>query len=95
MEHQNHRNQQSTHTSQDDRLLSFDPIIVAQDVCKRWLVIVLAAMLVGIATYICADLSYTPVYTSTTTYVVTARGSSSSVYWFLSLVCLFLTVLPR
>ena len=78
MEHQNHRNQQSTHTSQDDRLLSFDPIIVVQDVCKRWLVIVLAAMLVGIATYIRADLSFSPVYTSTTTYVVTARGSSSS-----------------
>lgn len=84
MEHQNHRNPQSTHTSQDDRLLSFDPIIVVQDVCKRWLVIVLAAMLVGIATYIRADLSFSPVYTSTTTYVVTARGSSSSVYSSLS-----------
>ena len=81
MEHQNHHNPQGT---QEDRLLPFDPIIVVRDVCKRWLVVVLAAMLVGIGAYIWADMNYSPVYTSTTTYVVTARGSSSSVYSSLS-----------
>lgn len=80
MEHQNHHSQQSGRSTNDDRFLPFDPIIVVRDVCKRWLVILLAAVLVGTAAYIHADLRYSPVYTSTTTYVVTYRGSSSTVY---------------
>ena len=84
MEHKKHQNRQSDHSSQDDRLLPFDPVVVVQDVCKRWLVIVLAAILVGVGAYIHADLTYSPVYTSTTTYVVTSRSSTSTVYSNLS-----------
>lgn len=65
-------------------LLPFDPIVLIQDVAKRWLVVVLAALVLGIGTYIKTDMNYSPVYQTTTTFVVTSRGSSSSVYSNLS-----------
>ena len=79
-----HQNQQKKHAQPDERFMAFDPIVVVRDVCRRWMVILLAAVLVGVGTYIRADLRYTPAYTSTTTYVVTARGSASSVFNSLS-----------
>ena len=78
MEHQNKQ------SNTDSRILPFDPIVVVQDVLKRWLVIVLAVMMTGVGVYILTDLSYAPVYTSTTTFVVSSRGSSSTVYSNLS-----------
>ena len=69
---------------QSARLLPFDPIVLVQDVLKRWLVVVLAALAVGIGTYIHTDATYAPVYRTTTTFVVTTRGSSTSVYSNLS-----------
>ena len=69
---------------QSARLLPFDPIVLVQDVLKRWLVVVLAALAVGIGTYIYTDATYAPVYRTTTTFVVTTRGSSTSVYSNLS-----------
>ena len=65
-------------------LLTFDPIVLIQDVAKRWLAVVLAALVLGVGAYIKTDLSYTPVYQTTTTFVVTNRGSSSTVYSNLS-----------
>ena len=47
---------------QSARLLPFDPIVLVQDVLKRWLVVVLAALAVGIWTYIYTDATYAPVY---------------------------------
>lgn len=61
-------------------LLPFDPIVILQDVAKRWLVIVLAALLAGTGAYIKTDMEYTPVYQTNTIFVVTSRGSSTSVY---------------
>ena len=61
-------------------LLPFDPIVLIQDMAKRWLAVVLAALVLGVGAYIKTDLSYTPVYQTTTTFVVTSRGSSSTVY---------------
>ena len=61
-------------------LLPFDPIVLLQDVIKRWLVIVAVALMVGVGSYILTDMSYTPVYKTTTTFVVTTRGSSTTVY---------------
>ena len=66
------------------RLLSFDPIVLLRDVVKRWLVILLAALSVGVGAYIYTDMAYTPVYRTTTTFVVTTRGSSTTVYSNLS-----------
>ena len=61
-------------------LLPFDPIVLLQDVLKRWLIIVLAALVMGIGAYISEDMKYTPTYRTDTIFVVTARGSSSTVY---------------
>lgn len=65
-------------------LLPFDPIVLIQDVARRWLAVVLAALVLGVSAYIKTDLEYTPVYRTTTTFVVTSRGSSSTVYSNLS-----------
>ena len=65
-------------------LLPFDPIILIQDVVKRWLVVLAAALIFGVGAYILTDTSYEPVYRTTTTFVVTTRGSSTTVYSNLS-----------
>lgn len=61
-------------------LLPFDPIVLIQDVWKRWLIVLLVAVLIGVGTYIITDLRYEPVYQTNTTFVVTTRGSSATVY---------------
>ena len=61
-------------------LLSFDPVVLVRDVLKRWLVAVLAALVVGTGAYVAADLSYVPMYRTSTIFVVTTRGSSTTVY---------------
>ncbi|MBQ8835476.1 MAG: polysaccharide biosynthesis tyrosine autokinase [Oscillospiraceae bacterium] len=65
-------------------LLPFDPIVLLRDVAKRWLVIVLVALILGTGAYISTDMSYKPVYKTSTTFVVTSRGSSTTVYSNLS-----------
>lgn len=47
-------------------LLSFDPIVLLQDVMRRWLVIVLVALAVGVGSYIHTDSSYVPSYRTST-----------------------------
>ena len=65
-------------------ILPFDPIVLLQDVAKRWLLILLAALIVGIGSYIWTDMNYKPTYRTTATFVVTAKGSSSTVFSNLS-----------
>lgn len=60
--------------------LPFDPIVLLQDVAKRWLLILLAALAVGVGSYIHTDMSYKPVYQTSTTFVVSTRDSASTVY---------------
>lgn len=60
--------------------LPFDPIVLVQDVLKHWLLILLAALMVGVGSYIATDRSYEPVYRTSMTFVVTSRSSSSTVY---------------
>ena len=47
---------------EDRGLLPFDPIVIVRDVLKRWLVIILVALAVGVGSYIYTDASYEPVY---------------------------------
>lgn len=61
-------------------LLPFDPIVLVQDVLKRWLVVVLAALMVGVGAYISTDNAYVPSYRTSAVFVVTTRGSSTTVY---------------
>lgn len=75
---------ETTHDYAEAGLMPFDPIVLIQDVAKRWLAVVLAALMLGVSAYIKTDLSYTPVYQTTTTFVVTNRGSASTVYSNLS-----------
>lgn len=73
----------TSHT-ENASLLKFDPIILIRDVCKQWLVIVLASLIVGVGSYIATDMQYQPVYQTKTTFVVTNRSSSNTVYSNLS-----------
>ena len=65
-------------------LLHFDPIVLVRDVVKRWMLIVLVALVAGVGSYIYADTQYVPVYQTKTTFVVTTRSSSNTVYSNLS-----------
>ena len=66
--------------TEDKGLLPFDPIVIIRDVLMRWLVIVLVALVVGVGAYIYTDASYKPDYRTNTIFVVTTRGSSTTVY---------------
>lgn len=61
-------------------LLPFDPIVIVRDVVRKWLLILIIAVVCGVAAYIIEDISFTPVYQSTATLVVTNKSSTSTVY---------------
>lgn len=70
--------------TENSSLLHFDPIVLLRDVVKQWLAIVLVALVVGVSSYIVTDLQYVPQYQTKTTFVVTTRSSSNTVYSNLS-----------
>ena len=51
-----------------------------RDVLKNWWVILFIAISVSLLTYIAAAWMYHPTYTSSTTFVVSAKGSSTGAY---------------
>ena len=63
-----------------DSMLPFDPIVVVRDVLRQWLVILLAAVMVGVGAYILTDMEYAPRYQAKATFVVTSRSSAATVY---------------
>lgn len=65
-------------------LLSLEPVTILRDVLRRWYWIVAAALLAGMAAYVVAGARYVPVYRTDTTFVVSAKGSSTTVYQNLS-----------
>lgn len=65
---------------EESGFLLFDPIVVVWDVLKQWLTILVIALTVGVGAFILTDMNYVPQYQTKVTFVVTARGSSSSVY---------------
>lgn len=71
---------------QTDRsqLLTIEPVTILRDVLRRWYWIVAAALLAGMAAYVVSGVSYEPVYRTDTTFVVSAKGSSTTVYQNLS-----------
>lgn len=69
---------------EQESLLSFDPIVILMDVVKRWYLILLAAMVAAMGVYVHTVTSYVPQYTTNTTFVVSAQGSSATVYQNLS-----------
>ena len=53
---------------------------VIRDVLKNWWVILFIAISVSLLTYIAAAWMYHSTYTSSTTFVVSAKGSSTGAY---------------
>lgn len=69
---------------EQSELLAFNPVILLRDVLRRWYLIVIAAVLAGVIAYVASDLLYKPTYSTTTTFVVSTQGSSTTVYQNLS-----------
>lgn len=64
--------------------LPFDPVVLVTDVLRRWVLILLITVAVGIGGYIVTDYTYTPVYKTTATFVVTDPTSTATVFGNLS-----------
>lgn len=62
----------------------FNPVTIVRDILKRWYLVVVVALMAGMITYAATGLLYVPVYQTTTTFVVSAKGSSATVYQNLS-----------
>lgn len=61
-------------------LIPFDPIVLVMDACKKWVLVLVISMIVGMGAYIYTDSGYVPWYQTTATLVLTTRDSVSSVY---------------
>lgn len=61
-------------------LLPFDPVILFQDACKKWALVLVIAIIAGMCAYVYTDVGYKPTYVSGATLVLTTRDSSSTVY---------------
>lgn len=59
-------------------------IAVVQDVLRQWYLIVTVALIAGMCAYTLTDLSYVPRYSTSTTFVISAGGTSSSTFQNLS-----------
>ncbi|MDI9241568.1 polysaccharide biosynthesis tyrosine autokinase [Fusibacillus kribbianus] len=61
-----------------------DPISIIKDVLREWWVILLMAVSVSLFVNVWANKTYRPEYTTSSTFVVTAKGTNSSIYQNLS-----------
>ncbi len=59
-------------------------VTVVQDVLKRWYLILIAAAIAAMAAFVITDYTYKPVYTATTTFVVTSNSTTGTTYTNLS-----------
>ena len=55
-------------------------IAIIQDVLKQWHLILAVTLIAAMGTYVYTDLSYRPVYSTTTTFVASAGGTSTTTY---------------
>lgn len=65
----------TSHKKQMEQIYS-----IARDVIKNWMVVLCIALSVSFLSYIGASILYQPTYTSSTTFVVSAKGSSMGAY---------------
>ena len=70
--------------SEGIELFPYDPIVLVRDVLSHWYLVVIVALLMGMATYVVKEVTYVPRYTTTTTFVVSAKDDSATVYQNLS-----------
>ena len=68
-------------TKAAEQLLSPGLIItVLRSVLKNWLLVVAAVLIAVMAAFVYTDVSYTPEYRATTTFVATSGGTSTTTY---------------
>ena len=65
---------------EDFELFSYDPMVIVWDVLKRWYLILTVAILAGMAAFVVTEQTYRPEYTTNTTFVVSSRENSSTVF---------------
>ena len=68
----------------DSGLIAFDPIVLVLDLIKRWLLVVVVAISMGVGAYMLSEITYKPLYQTNATFVVTSRSSSGTVFTNLS-----------
>lgn len=64
--------------------VQIDIISIVRDVCRQWWVILLLSVSVYLLANVWVNASYQPQYTTTTTFVVTAKGTNNNIYQNLS-----------
>lgn len=61
-------------------LLPFDPIVLFRDALRKWFLILVVALIAGMAAFVYTDSGYVPYYSTSATLVLTTRDSASTVY---------------
>lgn len=69
------------YTNTSEKQLSLGLVItVVLDVVKRWRILVATALITAMLAFVVTDITYRPVYQTTTTFVVTSANTGSTVY---------------
>ncbi|MBQ7903551.1 MAG: CpsD/CapB family tyrosine-protein kinase [Oscillospiraceae bacterium] len=71
-------------SSENEQLTAAAIITIAQDVLRRWYLIVAAAVMAAMMAFVFVDYTYRPVYRTTATFVVSASSTTSTTYTNLS-----------
>lgn len=61
-------------------LLPFDPVVLFRDSFSKWALVLVIALICGMAAYVYTDTGYVPRYRTEATLVLTTRDSASTVY---------------
>ena len=61
-------------------LLPFDPVVLFRDSLSKWALVLVIALICGMAAYVYTDTGYVPRYRTEATLVLTTRDSASTVY---------------
>ena len=59
-------------------------LAVVHDVLKKWRILLCVTLMAGMASYIVTDMTYVPQYRTTTTFVASVGGTSTTTYQNLS-----------
>ena len=71
-------------SSENEQLTTAAIITVVQDVLRRWYLILAAAVMAALLAFVYVDFTYTPVYKTTATFVVSSASTTSTTYTNLS-----------
>lgn len=66
--------------------MSYDPVVILLDIVKRWYTILLVTLLAGMAAFVLTEVTYRPVYSTQTTFVVSEQKNVTTSYQNLNAV---------